>query len=51
MERRPANTQHHGQRSHEREREQRDVQTERPAMEDEITEDAEPDRRSEKSKA
>jgi hypothetical protein len=49
MERRAADTQQHRQRSDERERKQRDVQAERPAVEDEITEDAEYDRHGEKS--
>ena len=49
MKRRPPDAQQHSERSNEREREERNVQAERPTVEDEIAEHPEHDRRSEKS--
>jgi hypothetical protein len=49
MKRRAANPQQHRERRDEREREERDVQAKRPAVKEEIPENAERDRRSEKS--
>ena len=49
MEWRAADAQQHGQRSDEREREERDVQPERMSVEEEIAEDAERDRSNEKT--